>query len=1180
MAKITQSDVSDQDVYGLMTASAKKLTDQIIALNEAINNETKDQKKLGAELDKLSQKGIDNVIKKKKELETLTKRAEKNDKIAIQNAKLKEKTLKQETAAQKIATIEKNKAVKASIKKRKSTIAEIDTTKSLNTQLRNARRRYGRLTLALGKNNVKTRQAAQGLRKLEIRQRKLNLTVRGGTKNMKLFGLSLGKVRGSALKMGASLGLAFGAFAAIRGAFGVLTEFDEKLADIQKTTGLTKEGAKEVSLAMLKIDTKTAVSELQELISAGGRLGIEGTKNLVDFATSADKVFVALGDDLEGSAEEIATKLGKISSLFGLDVEFGIGGGIERVGSIINELAATSKAAAQPLLDFTARVAGFSDVLKIEEVAAFGTIFDEGGVSMEVAASTMNKVLPNMVNDITHLAKVTGLSKKEFKELLKSNPAQALIEVAKAAKGTEGGLEELVKNQKLFGDVGVRALPVLNALTNGTEDYAKFLKTAEDQLEKNNSVTDEFNTKNNTLSAIIEKAKKKLQEQVIAFNENTNATEGLKNAIIFLVENMETIITVLVKVIKFYALYRAALIALKLSNHIKEIRAQSKALKTAGVETKKLSEKSVKLKGALKAIGWAAAIALVMEYVSAVKDAFDGTTRLKDKLDEINKAIGRHEAETNKRVEKRTANLKKELAALEESGLKGKELEDAKTAASKATTESIQRDIDVQMRNAKRSSDAVVKAGKRLREFDGIAIKSAELARDNGVANAAQLELLSKTVDPVAKLTAEYKGYQASLTILVGELEGVNEITADIIESTTSSTSTTKTQTAAVEDQTKAYKELTDILGILNEGQSLEDIESEEIAQENEVIQSLLNERLTFINDQERLRNITAEQAAEQRKIAQIEALLEQRKILELYGRDVIDIDLQISQARLQLVGKVQDETITANEEVAESYKELFDEIERLGEKALDSAIDQSKKRQDLLDDEINKSQELEDRLRDAAQNGNAIASESLAAQSDITEQKQREKIKEAKKEANLEELKALWNTLNSFLDQGDNPITAGGKALSIVGSFKKIFGSITGFIKGTKGRLKGEHKANIGGSGVDKHLVRLDGDEGVATGQHMDSAAAVGLTTMDSIFNSAIMNQQLIGVPMANHIDDRIVSGGSSAVESKLDTLIDITKNNKPSKLSPVLKQGMLDAIVDIENRNGKVIRTWTHRR
>jgi len=181
-----------------------------------------------------------------------------------------------------------------------------------------------------------------------------------------------------------------------------------------------------VSEDLFKIDTGTSIENLQELAVAAGKLDIKGRKDIVSFATSADKVFTALGDDLEGTAEEIATNVGKIAGLFGLEQEFGIGIGIEKVGSGLNELAAKSKAAAPAILDFTQRMAGFADILKVSDVQALGAFFDEGGQSIEIASTTLNKLLPDLALNFEKFASVAGKTPEEFKKIAETSPIEAL----------------------------------------------------------------------------------------------------------------------------------------------------------------------------------------------------------------------------------------------------------------------------------------------------------------------------------------------------------------------------------------------------------------------------------------------------------------------------------------------------------------------------------------------------------------------------------------------------------------------------------------------------------------------------------------------------------------------------------------------------------------------------------
>ena len=117
--------------------------------------------------------------------------------------------------------------------------------------------------------------------------------------------------------------------------------------------------------------------------------------------------------------------------------------------------------------------------------------------------------------------------------------------------------------------------------------------------------------------------------------------------------------------------------------------------------------------------------------------------------------------------------------------------------------------------------------------------------------------------------------------------------------------------------------------------------------------------------------------------------------------------------------------------------------------------------------------------------------------------------------------------------------------------------------------------------SGRDGHVVRVDGDEAILTGDKMDRLAAAGLTSTNDIVNSAIMNQQLVGVPMANHIDDRAGRSGGDNTEliKEIRNLETAIKNNKPASLHPVFKRGLLNAVVEKELKDGKVTRNWTYK-
>lgn len=357
----------------------------------------------------------------------------------------------------------------------------------------------------------------------------------------------------------AKLGLGFGVFEILRNSLSTLADYDEKIADIQKTTGLASKDARLLSIELLNIDTRSSVTELQELASAAGRLGI-AEEDIVGFVRSADKAFVALGDDLGGTAEEIATNLGKIAANFGLIEEFGVEGAMERVGSVMNELAANSKAGAAGIFEFTNRLAGIASVAGIsqQDVQALGALFDSTGQSIEVAASTLAKLLPALSSDQKRFAEVAGLTAEEFAGILKNSPVEALKAVAEGAKSSEGGLNGLVSTLEDFGIESARAAGIVGVLAENTDELTELQRIANEAFAENNSLSDEFDTKNQTVNASVSKLKKSWEALIIKWNEGSGLGSKLIGVINFLAKNLEKIVKVIFGGLRAWALQKLA----------------------------------------------------------------------------------------------------------------------------------------------------------------------------------------------------------------------------------------------------------------------------------------------------------------------------------------------------------------------------------------------------------------------------------------------------------------------------------------------------------------------------------------------------------------------------------------------------------------------------------------------
>jgi len=96
----------------------------------------------------------------------------------------------------------------------------------------------------------------------------------------------------------------------------------DELSDIEKSANMSAAEVKKLNTELKTLDTRTNMSERRKLAVVGGKMGITGVSELKGFVNAADKILVALGEDLGGldSIKELA----KLNEVFGTAKEFGI----------------------------------------------------------------------------------------------------------------------------------------------------------------------------------------------------------------------------------------------------------------------------------------------------------------------------------------------------------------------------------------------------------------------------------------------------------------------------------------------------------------------------------------------------------------------------------------------------------------------------------------------------------------------------------------------------------------------------------------------------------------------------------------------------------------------------------------------------------------------------------------
>lgn len=417
-------------------------------------------------------------------------------------------------------------------------------------------------------------------------------------------------------------------------------KMDDAMTDVMKYTGQTKAEVEDMNEEFKKMTTRTAREELNELAGAAGRLGIQGKKNIVGFVDAADKINVALGDDLgEGAIDQI----GKLTMVFGEDKTKGLNGAMLATGSAINELGANSSAATGFITEFTSDMAGMAVNAKIAQtdIMGYASALSQAGVEGKTASGVFAQLITKMFTDPAKFAKAAGLDVKAFTDLLKTDANQAILQFLEGLKA-KGGFEALAPALKSLKMQGTQAVPVISSLINKMDELKKAQNDAKKAYDEGTSIVKEYNNANSSAAAKLEIQKKALNDISVELGQR------LMPIIQTSISGTTTFLKVLSAVVGVLADNAKAFIQITVA-----IAAYTAAVNAAAIKTALLAAKTVIAEKAVKALNLAikrnpyglaaAALALlvseVVNYIERAGEAVDIQEELNDEMIEAKKQI-------------------------------------------------------------------------------------------------------------------------------------------------------------------------------------------------------------------------------------------------------------------------------------------------------------------------------------------------------------------------------------------------------------------------------------------------------------------------------------------------------------------------------------------------------------
>lgn len=504
-------------------------------------------------------------------------------------------------------------------------------------------------------------------------------------------------IKRSADRFNRMQGLALGAVAAISGiTFTVkkcveeYAKMDDEMTNVRKYTGQAADEVERMNEDFKEMDTRTPRQKLNQLAEDAGRLGITSTAAVEEFVDGADKINVALGDDL---GDKAVSQIGKLAQMFGEDKTKGLRGAMLATGSAVNELAQNSSASAGYLVDFTARVAGVGKQAGFTQAQIMGlaSVLDQNMQQDETSATAVQNLLAKMFQDSAKFAKIAGLNVKDFAKTLKEDANGALLQflAAMRAKGGFADLAPMFEEMKMDGS---RATGVLTVLADKLDDIKTAQNLANEAYSEGTSVLNEFETQNESVQAQLDKASKKFLDLSIELGQKlypaarycisaaSLGVRALSTLVDFVKDYWRILIVLTAAIVTYTAVSKAKLIAekaqmawlnimiLREKAHLVLVGLKTSALKTMAIVQMALT-REIKLTAAAQML-WnkvllanpiTAVIAVVVGLTAAIVTLSKETSTAEQVQRDYNDAV----TDANKQASEEEASIMRLVSAIQ-----------------------------------------------------------------------------------------------------------------------------------------------------------------------------------------------------------------------------------------------------------------------------------------------------------------------------------------------------------------------------------------------------------------------------------------------------------------------------------------------------------------------------------
>ena len=350
----------------------------------------------------------------------------------------------------------------------------------------------------------------------------------GNVGNYKSAFSGFGDALTGGLVTGGVVALLGGIVAIGKKAISINGEVSDSIANVAKAANISIPQVERLAAILEKRDTRTSLVEQLGIAEIGGKLGI-ATEQLQDFVENVDVVNVALGDEFNNDAKLVTDTLGKLRNVL-LDLKSdNPAEDILHLGNALNFLEAQGAASASVIADFAGRIGGVASGLGASsgQILGISATLDELAVNAERGSTAVVRILQRMATAPEDFAGAINVPAKQFKDLVNKDIIGALQLFLGKLNDKKLSNTELVAVLNSLKLKGAGVSEVVGKLGGNLEKLNTRIDQSTDSLTNSNSVQQEFEKKNQTLGASLEK----LSNSFSNFLTNSNFASGLASII-------------------------------------------------------------------------------------------------------------------------------------------------------------------------------------------------------------------------------------------------------------------------------------------------------------------------------------------------------------------------------------------------------------------------------------------------------------------------------------------------------------------------------------------------------------------------------------------------------------------------------------------------------------------------